>query len=539
MQQRPDWQTVSESEWEAARAREKLIRPLAESGTHNISDVDAAAASLGLSRSFTYKLLANYKQQPKTSSLLLAKRGRPADSRALDLEREEVIETAIQEFYLRRERPRLADLMREVAQLCDKRNLKTPNYRTLLKRVRAIDARLAAKRRLGSKAADAKFKPVAISPFKSLKPLEFVQIDHTPVDVVVVDEQLRLPIGRPWLTLAIDVSSRVITGLSVSLRPPSTVSVARVLAHAVFPKEDWLAERSVDLDWPVAGLPSTLHLDNAKEFESAALVRACQEYGIELKHRPPGRPHFGGHIERLIGTVMGAVHILPGSTFSNIRDKGDYDSTREAVLTLTELERWLALQIAGVYHQSIHSSLGKPPIDVWRQALQQRKQPARMPANAEQFFIEFLPGQQRILQRDGIRLYNIRYWDNILSPLVGRLKEPVMVKYDPRNLSRIYFRDEGGHYWPIPYLDLGLPPISLWELQEARRRLAEEGRRAVDEKTIFQAIREQRRIVEQASARKPRKGDDAKIMSGPETNVSRDQKLDPGEVRPFEVEELS
>ncbi len=67
-----------------------------------------------------------------------------------------------------------------------------------------------------------------------------------------------------------------------------------------------------------------------------------------------------------------------------------------------------------------------------------------------------------------------------------------MVKYDPRNLSRIYFRDEGGHYWPIPYLDLGLPPISLWELQEARRRLAEEGRRAVDEKTIFQAIREQR-----------------------------------------------
>ncbi len=114
-----------------------------------------------------------------------------------------------------------------------------------------------------------------------------------------------------------------------------------------------------------------------------------------------------------------------------------------------------------------------------------------------------------------------------------------MVKYDPRNLSRIYFRDEGGHYWPIPYLDLGLPPISLWELQEARRRLAEEGRRAVDEKTIFQAIREQRRIVEQATARKPRKGDNPKIMVGPETNVARDLKLEPGEVQPFEVEELS
>ena len=33
--------------------------------------------------------------------------------------------------------------------------------------------------------------------------------------------------------------------------------------------------------------------------------------------RPPGTPHFGGHIERLIGTQMGAVHLLPGTTFSN------------------------------------------------------------------------------------------------------------------------------------------------------------------------------------------------------------------------------
>jgi len=28
-------------------------------------------------------------------------------------------------------------------------------------------------------------------------------------------------------------------------------------------------------------------------------------------------------------------------------------------------------------------------------------------------------------------------------------------------------------------------------------------------------------------------------MSGPETKVSRDQQLEPGEVQPFEVEELS
>ena len=47
--------------------------------------------------------------------------------------------------------------------------------------------------------------------------LDVVQIDHTPVDVIVVDEAHRLPIGRPWLTLAIDVATRVVAGFYVSL----------------------------------------------------------------------------------------------------------------------------------------------------------------------------------------------------------------------------------------------------------------------------------------------------------------------------------
>jgi hypothetical protein len=63
---------------------------------------------------------------------------------------------------------------------------------------------------------------------------------------------------------------------------------------------------------------------------------------------PSAAPHFGGHIERLIGTMMGAVHLLPGTTFSNVDQKGAYDSEKRALLTLPELERWLALQIAGV-----------------------------------------------------------------------------------------------------------------------------------------------------------------------------------------------
>ncbi len=47
-----------------------------------------------------------------------------------------------------------------------------------------------------------------------------LQVDHTPVDLLVVDETWRKPVGRPWLTLAIDVHSRCITGLHLSFEGP-------------------------------------------------------------------------------------------------------------------------------------------------------------------------------------------------------------------------------------------------------------------------------------------------------------------------------
>ena len=74
------------------------------------------------------------------------------------------------------------------------------------------------------------------------------------------------------------------------------------------------------------------------------LQRGAEEYGIALIHRPVATPHYGGHIERLIGTMMGAVHLLPGTTFGDIELRGDYDSLANRAMTLDELEQWLALR---------------------------------------------------------------------------------------------------------------------------------------------------------------------------------------------------
>lgn len=148
-------------------------------------------------------------------------------------------------------------------------------------------------------------------------------IDHTEVDIVVVDEENRQPLpGRPWLTLAINVFSRMVTGFHLSMSEPSRLSLGMCTLPAIFDKTGWLSEHGVSEEWPVAGLPELVDIDNGPDLKSAAFQRACENEGIRIDYRPRGSPHFGGRIERLMETMMQDVHTLPGTTFSSMSERG-------------------------------------------------------------------------------------------------------------------------------------------------------------------------------------------------------------------------
>ena len=184
------------------------------------------------------------------------------------------------------------------------------------------------------------------------RPLDVVQIDHTPMDIVVVDDLYRQPLGKPYLTLATDLASRCVVGFVISFVPPGAGTVSLCMTLIVSPKAAWLKQLGVAGEWPMAGLPKTLHLDGAAEFKSKALRRGCGQYGIELVYRE--RPHHGGHIERLIGTKMSKLEALPGATGGSPKARRSYDPDKHAALTLGELEAWFAQQIVGRYHQEPH-----------------------------------------------------------------------------------------------------------------------------------------------------------------------------------------
>ena len=310
----------------------------------------------------------------------------------------------------------------------------------------------------------------------------------------------RRPIQRPWLTLAIHVASRRVAGFYLSLEAPSAASVALAIHQAVTRKSAWLAARGVEGDWPVSGLPDLIHLDNAKEFRGRALKRGAAEYGVSLVHRPVATPHYGGHIERLIGTMMGAVHLLPGTTFSNVAERGAYDPEKHAAMTLDELEKWLTLQIVGRYHAEVHGSLLLPPVAAWGDAIAARREPLRFPRDDAQFLYDFLPFEERSIRRDGVRLFGLRYRDDVLSSWAGRLDRRLRVKYDPSDLSSVFVEGPDGEHWPVRFADLRRPRIALGEHRMGLSALRERGVRLIDEQLIFDTVEARRELIETATA---------------------------------------
>ncbi|MGO9431567.1 Mu transposase C-terminal domain-containing protein [Rhodoblastus sp.] len=482
--------------WEMACRREDVLRGLAERFPKGLprAAVFDACALLGVSRATLFRLVKRFKTQETVSSLLPRKKGRGVGSKNDDPKRDLLIRRTIERVYLTPERATLGRLVNEIRLLCIQESLDPPSWRTVKARLEEFDLRTQALAR-HDKRAIAATKAVP-GQYRASRPLEVIQIDHTRVDVIVVDEETRKPVGRPWITLAVDIFTRMVTGFYLTMDSPSRLSISLCLLHAVYDKTAWLAERAIDGKWPISGLPETIHVDNGADFHSRAFERACRDEGIALIWREPGEPRYGGHIERLIGTQMGAVHLLPGTTFSSIAERGDYDSKQAAVLTLRELERYIGLEIAGRYHQSIHSGLKRPPIAVWTE--HEGETPLRMPKDRLRFWVSFLPEEERKLRPDGIHLFGLRYWSSALTADVGRIEKKLLVKYDPRDLARIFVRRPTGNFVEARYADLTLPSITLSEARAARSALNAKGRREVDMQAIVRTAVSQRALVDDA-----------------------------------------
>ena len=485
---------ISNATWQRAQWHVRGLRELDKAPGPLKLRLERTAKMFGVTPRTVRRWLHVYRQNPDVVTLIPRKGGPKLGHRRLSVPREQIAGAVIDVWVQRMERLPVSWIVEECARRCRRARLQPINYGSITARLRDRGL-LALKQGKGSGSAP----PKGSRPPRSMQPLAIVQMDHTLVDIMVVDEIHRQSIGRPWVTIAFDIATRVVLGFVLSLNPPSAVSVGLALAMAGLPKDRWLAERELDIDWPMFGLPRILHLDNGQEFHSLALSRGCERYGISLEYRPPGRPHHGGHIERYLGTLMRRIHGLPGTTMSNPADRGKYPSEAKASMTLAELERWMALEIAGRYHLNVHQGLHAIPARVWANAI--RRQSREGIADPARFVVDFLPASTRRVGRSGFQLNLIRYWDPLLTRLFP-IGTRVLVRFDPRDLSRVYIPSpEGPEYLSVPYADLRRPPITLSELERARTILTAKGDRQPTEDQIFETTEAQRRIEERSAHR--------------------------------------
>jgi putative transposase len=281
-------------------------------------------------------------------------------------------------------------------------------------------------------------------------------------------------IGRATGTFALDIYSRAILGFSVSLEAASTLTVATCLEHACLPKDRWLSYRGLGrVRWPMYGKPVTLEYDQGSENEAIGIQRGLKIHAIKSKVRAKGHPEHHGHIERLIGTMMQKLHELPGTTFSNVNERGEAEPDKFACLTLQDLEAVLTISI-DTYNHSMHSSTGERPIDRY---LGYFHQPGladadRIPPTLRaDCLLDFLPFERRELRRTGVRLFWVDYSSVDLLPLWQRDNQKAkkrVVVYDPRSLKEVWVADEvSDKYIKVPYR-IPHPDMTLAESADAR-----------------------------------------------------------------------
>jgi putative transposase len=286
-----DLARIADEAWQIAHARFEAIRPLLATGRCTRAHATACARLAGVTTATVYRWLQRYQRRGCVTALLpSAPPGGRGRSR-LSTDVEAVVQATIEDVYLSTQKPSVQQVCVEVHRRCRNAGLTPPHANTVRARIRALPAHEQVRRREGAKAAAEKYAPLQGAFPGADWPLAVVQIDHTPVDLILVDDLHRRPVGRPWLTLAMDVFSRMVAGFYVSFDPPGAMAVGLCLAHAILPKEAWLAKHAVTTPWPVWGLMHVVHADNAQEFHSRMLHRACENYGIDLQWRPVGRPH--------------------------------------------------------------------------------------------------------------------------------------------------------------------------------------------------------------------------------------------------------
>lgn len=360
-------------------------------------------------------------------------------------EQRTIFDEAVESVYLMRQKYSAKDVADEIAHRYRQINqgrepenrIKPPSRATIYRWIKQLHYAVVNKAREGKAATDRELRVVlGGAPAKSI--LSRYEIDHTPVDLHLIDETTKLYCGRPWLTMIMDRKSRMVTGFYIGFHAPSVYSILYALRMAILPKTSIL-EKFADIKspWPVRGIPDCIVCDNGMDLHAHGFEIISFELGIEMIYCAVAHPELKGAIERLFRTVSHSLfHKLPGSVFSNPNVRGDYPSEATAVLDIGNFTHVLLKWIVDVYHNTPHRGLdGKTPLQVWTEGEATRQ--IQLPCLPQQLHLLAGETHERKIFHYGVEYDRVRY----NSPQLGAIR--ARSGGTPKVKIRVYEHDIG------------------------------------------------------------------------------------------------
>lgn len=444
------------------------------------------------------------------------------------------------------------------------KQLKIPKYITVTRWIKELDPVVVQMARLGEEAAERLFRQYGQMQYPT-EPMVRVELDFTTMDLIVLDEN-GIPMGRLSVILGIDTATRYPWGYSTSFLR-GYQAVMECFRHGIRPKNTREQYNTIH-EWLAYGTPLEVVPDRALEFvKSEAFREACLALGITLMPTEARSPWEKPTIERFIKTKHeGKIHKLPGTTFSDILERGDYDSEENACIFVDQIDEILNLYFVDEYAQTRHRGIRDTPAHRWEMMTREHFSP-NLPGTAEELDIILRPFEMRTLEHYGVEIEYLKYND-IDNPEVGVLRyrmdekkrerrdkkqteeEPgrLKVKYDPNNLEYVYifdpFQKPAGRYIKLPstnpdytrgltlyqhmailnYTKAHEPEVNKESLWRSRERISEIILEGIDRRDQLRTHTKTARLV---TGGKPTRNQEPSVFTHPTSRQSEAENIPP------------
>ncbi len=365
--------------------------------------------------------------------------------------------------------------------------LLVPLKRTINRRISALDPYYIHCKRFGIAAASRKFNVFELG-VATTRPMERVEMDEWQVDLInllaptgllehvdpkCLDEVLR---GRRWVCAAIDHRTRCVLAMRL-IETPAAFEAVRTLEDVTRNKTDIALAMGCESPWDQHGGINTIVTDQGSAFVSHEFRTAVTDLGGTIEYPPAGVPTLRSTIERsfrTFGTKL--MPLLAGRTFSNVIERGDYNSNYWASLSDDELIQVLVMFVVDIYHNEPHIGLqGETPANCWKRLVKDYPVPCSPDGHTHRAV--FGSRHMRRLSGRGVRVFNIDYaCDALRNLFIHSEQQDVEVRIDQNDLGWAAVKI-GDNWHAAPALQEGFDGVSYAQWSEATRELRVKHRR--------------------------------------------------------------